>query len=35
VTKARLISLMIFAILVAQLAGFAIRGGGFSDGGYW
>jgi hypothetical protein len=35
VTKARLISLMIFAILVAQLAAFCIRPGGFSDGGFW
>jgi hypothetical protein len=36
VTKARLISLMIVAILVvAFISSFCMRPGGFNDGGFW
>jgi hypothetical protein len=35
VTKARLFSLLVLAILVAQVLGWCFKPIGFSDGGFW
>jgi hypothetical protein len=38
VTKARLLSLLILAVVIAMMFakfGFILHSGGFNDGGYW